>query len=69
MKRLALGGITIYQRAISPLAPVACRYTPTCSEYGRLAIDRHGVLKGGFLTLRRLLRCAPFRRGGYDPVP
>lgn len=58
-----------YQVAISPLLPPACRYTPTCSQYAIEALRRHGALKGGWLTLRRLGRCHPFRAGGHDPVP
>ena len=69
MKRLALALIRFYQRSVSPLRPAACRFEPTCSRYGHEAIERHGVLRGGWLTLRRLGRCHPFRRGGYDPVP
>ncbi|MFQ5879899.1 MAG: membrane protein insertion efficiency factor YidD [Dehalococcoidia bacterium] len=69
MKRLALAAIRFYQRRISPGSPPACRYQPTCSHYGYEAIDRHGILRGGLLTAWRLLRCNPFSRGGYDPVP
>jgi putative membrane protein insertion efficiency factor len=69
MTRAVLAGIKFYQAAISPWAPSVCRYTPSCSEYGRIAISTHGVWRGGILTLRRLLRCTPFRHGGYDPVP
>jgi putative membrane protein insertion efficiency factor len=58
-----------YQVAISPLLPPACRYTPTCSQYAIEALRRYGALKGGWLTLRRLGRCHPFRAGGHDPVP
>ena len=58
-----------YQIAISPLLPPACRYTPTCSQYAIDALRRHGALKGSWLALRRIGRCHPFRRGGYDPVP
>jgi putative membrane protein insertion efficiency factor len=58
-----------YQIAISPLLPPACRYTPTCSQYAIEALRRYGALKGGWLTLRRLGRCHPFRAGGHDPVP
>ncbi len=69
MKTLALGLIRAYQLLISPLLPPACRFTPTCSQYSLEAIARYGVLKGGWLSLRRLLRCHPFHPGGYDPVP
>lgn len=69
MKRLALGLIGLYQRQISPARPPACRFQPTCSHYGHEAIERHGVLKGSSLILWRLIRCNPFNRGGYDPVP
>ncbi len=69
MKPLTLALIRSYQRYLSAGRPPACRFQPTCSHYGYEAIDRHGVLHGGWLTLWRLLRCNPFHRGGYDPVP
>ena len=69
MKRLTLALIRFYQRSVSPFRPAACRFQPTCSQYGYAAVERHGVLKGGWLMLRRIGRCHPFRRGGYDPVP
>lgn len=69
MKRLALAGVSFYQRAVSPWSPGVCRYEPTCSEFGRTVIERHGVMRGGVLTLRRLLRCTPLHSGGYDPPP
>jgi hypothetical protein len=69
MKRLALALIRFYQRNISPGRPPACRFQPTCSQYGHEAIERYGLLRGGWLTLWRLARCNPFNRGGYDPVP
>lgn len=69
MRRLALGGIRFYQRAISPWWPGQCRYSPTCSEFGHVAIERYGIRRGSLLTALRLLRCTPFRAGGYDPVP
>lgn len=69
MARLAsLALIDFYRRWVSPLVPPACRYLPSCSEYGAAAIDRHGLLKGVLLTVARVLRCHPFARGGYDPV-
>lgn len=61
--------IRFYQRCISPLTPPACRFTPTCSQYGLEAIRRHGPFKGGWLTLKRLARCHPWGGSGYDPVP
>ncbi len=61
--------IRIYQYAISPWFPASCRYTPTCSAYGVEAIKKHGALKGGWLTLKRILSCHPWGGSGYDPVP
>jgi putative membrane protein insertion efficiency factor len=69
MKAMALGTIRLYKRFISPVLPPGCRFQPTCSEFGYEAIERHGVIKGIALTAWRLLRCNPFNRGGYDPVP
>jgi putative membrane protein insertion efficiency factor len=66
---LLIGLVRFYQRFISPLTPPACRFTPTCSEYMRQALSRHGALHGTRLGVRRLLRCHPFHPGGYDPVP
>ena len=68
-KRVLLGLIRFYRAAISPHFPACCRYTPTCSQYALEAIQKYGALKGGILALRRILRCNPFHRGGYDPVP
>jgi len=69
MKKLLLGFIRFYQRHISPSLPPMCRYTPTCSCYAIQAIERFGAIKGGFLAVKRILRCNPFFKGGYDPVP
>ena len=70
MKKLFLSLIRFYQKHISPLSPPRCRFHPTCSAYAYEAITKYGALKGGWLTLRRLLRCHPFYKGDYfDPVP
>lgn len=69
MRRMLLGLIAFYQRAISPHLPASCRYVPTCSEYARVAIQRWGALRGGWMGLKRILRCNPLHKGGYDPVP
>ncbi|MCB9183146.1 MAG: membrane protein insertion efficiency factor YidD [Flavobacteriales bacterium] len=61
--------VRLYQLAVSPLLPGSCRYTPTCSEYGLMALRRHGAFRGGWLTLRRFLSCHPWGGHGYDPVP
>jgi len=60
--------IKFYQMIISPLFPPSCIYTPTCSQYALQAVRRYGALRGGFMALRRILRCTPFHRGGFDPV-
>jgi putative membrane protein insertion efficiency factor len=65
-----LWGIRLYQGAVSPhLGPANCRFTPTCSEYARQALAKHGLRRGGRLTLARLARCHPWGGQGYDPVP
>ncbi|HET9017812.1 MAG TPA: membrane protein insertion efficiency factor YidD [Thermomicrobiaceae bacterium] len=68
MKIIALWAIRFYQRIISPGLPSACRFYPTCSEYGYQAIEKYGIIRGGRMTVWRVLRCNPFSRGGYDPV-
>jgi putative membrane protein insertion efficiency factor len=69
VKRVLIAILRFYKRRISPLLPDACIYTPTCSEYAMEAIQKHGVLKGTGLAIWRVLRCNPFAKGGYDPVP
>jgi putative membrane protein insertion efficiency factor len=67
--RLAVLMVRGYQVTLSPLLPSACRYQPSCSSYMIEAVERHGALRGVWLGARRILRCHPFARGGYDPVP
>lgn len=69
MKYLMLLMIRFYQKIISPCFPPRCRFYPTCSAYAFTAIQRFGAIKGGYLALRRILKCHPFHPGGYDPVP
>ncbi|MDA1477722.1 membrane protein insertion efficiency factor YidD [Bacillus changyiensis] len=69
MKTLFLLIIRTYQKWISPILPPSCRFYPTCSNYGLEAIQKHGALKGGWLTVKRILKCHPFHPGGIDPVP
>jgi uncharacterized protein len=61
--------VNLYRRLVSPLLPPACRFHPTCSAYALGALEKHGALKGTWLTARRLARCHPFHPGGIDPVP
>lgn len=69
LSRALIGAIRFYQKGISPLKPPVCRFYPTCSQYGVEAMERYGALRGGWLLVRRLARCHPFCRGGFDPVP
>lgn len=69
MKPVALVIIRLYQRTLSPVLPLACRYEPTCSAYAYEAVARFGVVRGGWLALRRLARCTPGRAMRVDPVP
>ena len=68
-KRILLWLIRFYRVSISPMHPPCCRFTPTCSQYAMEAVEKYGAVKGGYLALRRILRCHPFHEGGYDPVP
>ena len=70
MKKVLIVLINFYRHQISPLKGTSCcRFTPTCSEYALEAVEKYGALKGGWLAVRRILRCRPFGGGGYDPVP
>ncbi|WP_202081569.1 membrane protein insertion efficiency factor YidD [Caldalkalibacillus salinus] len=69
MRRILIGLILFYQKYISPLTPPTCRFAPTCSHYAYEAITKHGAAKGGYLAIKRILKCHPFHRGGFDPVP
>lgn len=69
MKFLLIAPLRFYRYAISPMLGRSCRFYPTCSEYAIEAVERHGALHGGLLAAKRVGRCHPFNRGGYDPVP
>ena len=69
IRRLLVLLVRLYQRAVSPLLPPACRFHPSCSSYAAGALERHGALRGSWLAARRLARCHPFHPGGIDPVP
>ena len=69
MKKFLISAIKGYQIYISPRHPACCRFSPTCSPYAVEAIEKYGAAKGGWLAFKRILRCNPFCKGGYDPVP
>ncbi len=69
MARFAIFSVRLYQRFVSPLLGSTCRFSPTCSHYMIEAIQRYGLWRGGWMGLRRILRCHPFNKGGEDPVP
>ncbi len=69
MKAVFLWLIRFYMKVISPLKKPCCRFVPTCSEYALESVKRFGAVRGGFLALKRILRCNPFGKSGYDPVP
>jgi len=69
MKKVMLYVLKFYRKYISPLKPPTCIYIPTCSEYAVQAVEKYGALKGGWLAVKRVVRCNPFFKGGHDPVP
>lgn len=69
MKGVILLFILFYQKVISPIKPRTCRYYPTCSQYTYQAIEKFGLMKGLYYGVKRILRCHPFSKGGYDPIP
>ena len=69
MKKIFIAIIKFYQKYLSPLKSTKCPYYPTCSQYGLEAIEKYGAFKGGILAFWRIIRCNPFSKGGYDPVP
>ncbi len=69
MRRLVIKLIKGYQYLVSPLSVPTCRFTPSCSQYASEVINKHGVIVGGLLSIKRILRCNPFNPGGYDPAP
>ncbi|MBQ1244951.1 MAG: membrane protein insertion efficiency factor YidD [Clostridia bacterium] len=69
MKHICIALIKAYRKYVSPLKPPCCRFTPTCSAYALEAFSKRGFFVGFFLTVWRILRCNPFSKGGYDPVP
>ena len=68
-RKLLIGLVTLYQVLLSPWWGRRCRFYPSCSEYGVQALQKYGIFKGGWLTVKRIARCHPFNPGGYDPVP
>ena len=69
MKRILISGVRFYRKHISPCFPACCNYVPTCSQYALEALEKYGAAKGSALAAKRFLRCHPFHKGGYDPVP
>lgn len=69
LKQIPLLLIRLYQKTLSRILPPSCRFTPSCSHYSYEAIEKYGIVKGGWLAIRRIGRCHPFNPGGYDPVP
>ena len=69
MKRVLIRLVKFYRQSVSPLRPPCCNYIPTCSQYALEALEKYGAVKGSWLAFKRILRCNPFHKGGYDPVP
>ena len=69
MKAVLIAAVRGYQYALRPMLGANCRFHPSCSDYAREALERHGALKGTWLALRRIARCHPYHSGGFDPVP
>lgn len=69
IRRCLIFPIKLYRKYISPFTPPACRFYPTCSQYAITAIEKYGAIKGGFMAIKRILKCNPLNPGGYDPVP
>jgi uncharacterized protein len=69
MRWILIAAVRGYQIVLSPLLPAACRYYPSCSAYALEALEKHGAWRGGWLAIKRVGRCHPFRAGGYDPLP
>ncbi|MEX0960932.1 MAG: membrane protein insertion efficiency factor YidD [Burkholderiales bacterium] len=69
MKRLVIAAIRAYQYVLSPWIGSSCRFYPTCSEYARLAVEKHGIIRGVWLAVNRIAKCHPWHPGGADPVP
>jgi len=69
VKKIIIFIITLYQKYISPLKPSTCRFYPTCSEYAIQALSKYGLLRGAWLSVKRIFRCHPFDPGGFDPLP
>ncbi len=68
MKRMVLSFLRLYKMFLSPFLPPSCRFTPTCSEYAQEAVEKYGAMRGTWLGVKRILRCQPFSKGGFDPV-
>jgi putative membrane protein insertion efficiency factor len=69
LSQMVIGFVKLYQKTVSLLFPSTCRFYPSCSEYTIQAIEKYGIMPGGFMGIKRLLRCHPFHPGGYDPLP